>query len=194
MKNFLFLFLISYYFCKEILDLEMKYLKKYDSIKTNLTDAGICVELKDIENNRISYLKFYSKDGTINQTLKYEYLYNECYVNYTYDEDNNSLSSIDPYSKTLYKEEFTYEYEFERKENATYIFAIYFGYNGTELTISLLEMKSKTILIIFLGIFAGFVVLLIIICFICYKICKRNQHFELHKSISALDYKNTFDS
>ena len=174
MQLLIFIFLIPYYYSNTIndteIDLEIINIKKYEFKKTNLHNAGICLEIKELDNNEISYLSFQSNVGSINKTLKYEFINdNDCYINYTYNLVNNSLKSIEMFRTSSYNEGFNYEYQFMKKENANYIFVIYTDYNGTELTITHLKMQSTTISFVFLGILGGFIILLICVCFCWYK-------------------------
>ena len=173
MKMTIFVILLVYSKLKSVIDLDIINLEKYGDVFTNFTNAGICLEIKGLDNNKTSYIDFHSKDGWINKTIKYEYLNISCYTNYTYDPENTSLNSLEPDSRTLYEEEFTYEYKFRKEPNSKYFFFIYTQYNGTKLSIIHLHLKSKTILFIILGSLGGFIILLIIICFCCYKCCKR---------------------
>ena len=184
MKKFIFIFLLSYSISITTYDLEIIDLAEYETKKTNLTDAGICLNIKKIDNNDKFYLVLSSKNGSINEILQYEFLNDECYTNYTYDPDNSTLNIKKISSSTSYKEEFSYEYEFEKKQQFNYVFVIYTNFTGYELSISFSKLKTKTILFIFLGIFGGFIILLILICFCCYKCCKKRQ-----KSIEE-DFQN----
>ena len=195
MKLLILIFLIPYYYSNTVYNLEILHIKKYEYTKTKLSYAGICVEIKDLENDLSSYLSFYSKNGSINQELKYEFLYNDCYSNYTYTQDNQSLITKGKDKSSLYKEEFTYEYEFKKKENANYIFVIYTDYNGTELTITHSGIESSKIMFIFLGIIIFIIVFMFCICFCWYKFCKKREkeNFEDESPIMGLEYKNTIE-
>jgi hypothetical protein len=202
MQLLIFIFLIPYYYSNTIndteIDLEIINIKKYEFKKTNLHNAGICLEIKELDNNEISYLSFQSNVGSINKTLKYEFINdNDCYINYTYNLVNNSLKSIEMFRTSSYNEGFNYEYQFMKEENANYIFVIYTDYNGTELTITHLKMQSTTISFVFLGILGGFIILLICVCFCWYKFCKKKQKKELDGQYQSvflgLEYKNTID-
>ena len=192
MKLLILIFLIAYYYSNTEYNLKILHIKKYDSTKTQLPYAGICVDIKDLDNDLASYLSFYSKNGSINQDLKYEFLYNDCYLNYTYTQDNQSLITKRKDKSSLYKKEFTYEYEFKKKENANYIFVIYSDYNGTELTITHLGIESSKIIFIFLGIIIFIIVSIFFICFCWYKFCKKREkeNLEDESPIMGLEYKN----
>ena len=175
MKKIIFIFILWYSISITTYDLEIINLVEYDTKKTDLTEAGICLNIKDIGNNDKFYLVLSSKEGSINEILEYEFLNDTCYTNYTYDPGDNNLNPIEKSSSSSYEEEFSYEYEFKKEQKFDYIFVIYTNYTGYELSISFTKLKSKTILFIFLGIFGGFIILLIIICFCCYKCCKKRQ-------------------
>ena len=175
MKVLIAIFLLSYSISITTYDLKIFNLSKYDTLKTNLTYAGICFDLKQIENDKKFYLNFYSKDGFINETLKYEYLNNNCHKEYYFDLENNSLNSKGKTTSTLYKNEFTYEYEFLKEKNFNFLFTVYTEYNGTELSITFTGIKSKTILFVFFGIFGVFIFILLVFCFLCYRICKKKN-------------------
>ncbi len=188
MKIFVFIFLFSYSITITTNDLDIINLEEYDSVKTNLSIAGICLDLNVIQNEQKFYLSLGSKDGSINETLCYEFLNENCYTNYTYDPEENSLNSIKKSSSTSYKKEFTYEYEFIKKPSTKYLFAVYHEYSGKELTIIFSGKKSKTILFAFLIIFVVFVFLFIPFCFLCYRFLKRRNlaviHTDSHSSFS----------
>ena len=192
MKIIIFIFILSYTISITTYDLEIINLGEYDTKKTNLTDAGICLNIKKIDNNDKFYLVLSSKNGSINEIIQYEFLNDTCYTNYTYDPDDCPLKPKKRSSTTSYKEEFSYEYEFKKEEQFNYVFVIYTNFTGYELSISFSKLKSKTILFIFLGIFGGFIILLIIICFCCYKCCKKRQksieddfqNFETNKLVN----------
>ena len=178
MKKIIFIFILSYSISitdNDLEILEIINLAEYDIKKTNLTNAGICLDIKKKENNDKFYLTLSSKNGSINKILKYEFLNDTCYINYTYDPENNSLKPKDIHRPTLYKEEFTFEYEFIKEEKMNYVFVVYTNYTGYELSLYFSKVEGKKTLLIFLGIFLGFIVLLIIICFFCYKCCKKKQ-------------------
>ena len=193
MKIIIFIFIISYSISITTYDLEIIYLSsKYDTNRTSLTDAGICINIKNIDINDKFYLVLSSRNGSINETLEYKFLNDTCYTNYTYDPEDETFSPKKKSSSSTYKEEFSYEYEFKKEQNFNYAFVIYFNYTGNELTITFSKLKSKTILFIFLGIIGGFIILLIIICFCCYKCCKKRQksidddfqNFETNKLVN----------
>ena len=193
MKIIIFIFILSYSISITTYDLEIIYLSsKYDTNRTNLTDAGICINIKNIDINNKFYLVLSSRNGSINETLEYKFLNDTCDTNYTYDPEDKTFSPIKKSSSSSYKEEFSYEYEFKKEQNFNYAFVIYFNYTGNELTITFSKLKSKTILFIFLGIIGGFIIILIIICFCCYKCCKKRQksldddfqNFETNKLVN----------
>ena len=156
-------------------DLTIYNLSKYDTIKTNLESAGLCFNLKTIEDDNNFYINFYSINGSLNETLKYEYLNNTSHKNYTFDPENNSLNSKGKTSSTSYNEEFSYEYEFLKKPNLNFLFVVYTEYYGTELSITFSGVKKTTVLLVFLGIFGGFIIVLLVFCFLCYRICKKRN-------------------
>ena len=170
---FIFIILIVYSKIKTAIDLDIINLEKYGTTETNSSDAGICLHIKELDNNIKSYLDFQSYNGIMNKTLKYEFLNNTCYTNYTYDPDNTSLFSLYPINSNLYQNEFTYEYQFIKQPNSNYLFFVYTQYNGTKLNIAHSKLKSTIILIIVLGALVGFIVILIIFCFFYYKCSKR---------------------
>ena len=178
MKLIIFLFILTYSFSQTINDtyeLDIIYLEKYGMTNTTSENGGICLHIKSIDIDTESYLDFSSNDGSINETLKYEYLDMDCYINYTYNITNSSLIPINPDSHSSSKNEFTYEYEFKKYTNSSYLFVVYTNYTGTRLNIIHLKIKTKTKVFILLGILAGFTVLLILLCFCCYKCCKRSH-------------------
>ena len=172
-KIIIFFILIIYSKLKTVIDLDIIKLEKYGTIFTNLSNAGICLDIRSLDDNITTYLDFQSEDGWINKTLKYEFLNKSCYKNYTYDPEDELLNSLEPDSSSLYQSEFYYEYKFRKEKNTTYFFFIYTEYNGTNLSIAHLPIKSKIILFIILGSLGGFILLLIIISFCCYKCCKK---------------------
>ena len=177
-----FTFLIQYYYAKTTIYLEdIIKLKKYEFNKTNLTNAGICVDIKDLNIDEVSYLTFHSKDGIFRNSLKYEYI-NNCYSKYHYDEYNISLNTIVSYKNDSYESEFTYYYKFSKKEN--YIFVIYTDYNGTELTITYLGVKSSIRALTFLFIFLGFILLFLFGCFAWYRLCKKRVKNSIDKEVN----------
>ena len=176
MKILIGIFVLSYSISITTYDLEIFNLSKYNTFKTNLTSAGICFDLKEIENDKKFYINFNSKDGSINETLNYEYLNNSCPKEYTLDPEYNSLNAKEKTTSTIYKNEFTYEYEFLKEKNFNFLFTVYTEYNGTELSITFSGIKSKTVMFVLLGIFGGFIILLLVFCFLCYKICKKRYN------------------
>ena len=180
MKILVFVFLLSYSISIISNNLDIINLAEYDTVRTNLTKAGICLNINVIENEQKFYLSFTSKNGSINDTLSYEFLNENCYMNYSYNPEENSLNSIGKSSSSLYRKEFTYEYEFKKKPSSKYLFAVYHEYSGKELTIIFSGKKSKTVLIAFLIIFIAFVFLLIPFCFCCYRFCKRRNLAIMH--------------
>ena len=175
MKIFIFIFIVTHSFSKAIngsYELDIIYLEKYGTTNTTSENGGICVDINNLDIDTSSYLDLSSKDGTINETLKYEFLYADCYINYTFNIENNSLISIKPDSSSYYNNEFTLEYEFKKKSNSSYLFVVYTNYTGTRLHIAHIPSKSTTTILIILGILGGFAIFLIILCFCCYKCCK----------------------
>ena len=170
--NIFFLFL-KLSFSKILYDLDIINLGKYDTIKTNLSNAGICLNIKNINIRDNFYLNFNFKNSSMNETLKYEFLNDSCYSNYIYEPENNALHSKEKSSFTSYYNEFTNEYEFRKNSNLKFLFVIYVEYTGDSLTITFSTMKTKKILYIVLGIFGGFTILLLFTCFIIYKCCKK---------------------
>ena len=139
------------------------------------------------------YLYLYLNNNS--EWEKKELINSTCYTNYTFEENNKSLSIKNIDKKTLYKEEFTYEYEFKKKDNSNYIFVVYTNYNGTELIITHLGTKSSTIIFAFLGILVVIIILIICFCFCWYKICKKRKN-DLDNGYDILDnleYKYTIE-
>ena len=195
MKLLFLVFLIPYYYSNTVYDLEILHIKNYEFTKTKLPYAGICVDIKELDNELKSYLNFHSKNGSINETLYYEFLHNDCYSNYTFDQDNQTLITKGKDKSSLYQEEFTYEYEFIKKENANYIFVIYMNYSGTELTITHAGIESSTIMFVFLAIIIFIIVFIFCFCFCWYKLCKKRhkEQFENELPIIGLELKNTIE-
>ena len=119
------IFLISYSISISINNLEILEiinLAEYDTKKTNLTNAGICLNIKKIDDNKKYYLYLSSKNGSINETLKYEFLNDKWYTNYTYDPENNKLKLKRKTRSTSYNKEFSFEYKIKKNNKKMIMF------------------------------------------------------------------------
>ena len=181
----------------DIINISIIYnLPIYDTIKTNESNAGICLDLKDIKINNKFYLYFNSRNGTINKTLAYKLFGDECskkFMDFVFDPNDSEFSPVNITNDTQNDDtdELNLEYEFTKNNDSKYAFVIYTGYNGSELSITFKSIKSKIVIYIILGVLAGIIVLFIIICFCCYKCCKKRQKIKI-ESDYQLPFSDTF--
>ena len=174
MKAFIFIFLMNYFFCYQIV-----HLKSFSSLSSESSARTHYIDISEFDQNDEMHLAIVVISGVIDKSIHYGFSDNTSIstnlLSYTKDTTSSEYfctksSSRNKKSKCGHR----YYFDIKKAENAKYLHIQYTGYTGSSISFNFMPMSS----IGFYILYAVIIIVCIAICGIYYYYYKRKKRMD----------------